>query len=158
MCERATTVTVVAHLRSRARHRMIVAGRRSGPGGCRPDDERGGSTLDLAPQIARSRRGFREHPRCVLELPTRHPVTPKHHPPTGILHRDVERGVGLDAPELTERTDERGVGDAETWGVPIAAGAKGGADESENDGQAGAYHAGKARRHARAGQRRAILA
>lgn len=151
------TSSVVAHSRSWSRHWMIVSGGRSRVRRRWPDHERAGRTLDLAPQIARSRRRFREHAGGMLELRARHLVPPEYHTPAGVLHRDVERGVGLDAPELTERADERGVGHAETRCAPIAATARESADEGDAQWQSGAYHAGKPRRHARGGQRGAML-
>jgi hypothetical protein len=141
-----------------ARHRMIVSWRRPGVGVCRSEQCGAWGTLDLAPQIARACRGLREHSRGVLELRAGDLVATQHHAPARVLHRGIERGIGLYAAKLTHRGDECGIRHAKAGRTPAAATTRDCADEGDGERQPGAYHAGKARHEQRRGQRCVMLA
>ena len=144
------------HARSWPRNRVIVRRRRPGNGGGRLGDRGSGRTLDLPPQVARVRGRFREHARGVLELRTRHPISPQDHSPARVLHRHILRAVGLDPPKLAERADERRIGHPEPGRAAVAAAGRACTEEGDTERPAGAYHAGKARHEAAEGQRRAV--
>jgi len=147
----------IAHARSWSRYRMILAWRAGN--GCGRLEQRGaGSALDLSPQIARSSGRFGEHSRGMLELRARDLVPPKNDSAGRVLHRRVERRIGLNAPELAQREDERRIRHSEIRCLPAAATASESTEEGETERRPGAYHAGKARPEARRGQRRARLA
>jgi hypothetical protein len=146
--ECAMTPAVVAHSRiahhcSRPRHGVIVRGRRTRNGRGRLRHGRPGGTFDLAPQIARAGGRFGKHARGVLQLCARHIVSPQNHPAARVLHGYVERAVGLHAPQIPERVDERRVGNAQAWRTPAATANHECTDEGDTQRQTGAYHAAR---------------
>jgi hypothetical protein len=143
--------------RSRARHRVIVRGRRPGNRRTRLGHRRPGRALDLPPEITRVRGRFREHTSSVLQLLARHAVAPEDHAPARVFHGDIERAVALHAPKLAQCADERRIRHPETGRATSRTAGRESTDEGDTQRQSGAYHAGKARYGAREGQRGAVL-